>query len=105
MNLLDINPLLRLIQIIPLTLILIPLVRSYWQRKNKINGLRKTRVSLIFLISTLIFSNIYFFLFSYFKISRVLWISQLVVFLEKFLNIIAYWLLFYMFSHARQHKK
>ena len=105
MNLLDLNSILRIIQLIPLILMLIPLVNSYLIKRNKINGLRRVRVALIILISAMVFSNIYFFLFSYFKISRVLLISQFVVFIEKIFNILAYWLLLYLFSHARQHKK
>ena len=105
MNLLVLNPVLRIIQLIPLVLMLIPLINSYLIKRNRINGLRKVRVALIILITALIFSNIYFFSFSYFKISRSLSISQFIIFIEKIFNGVAYWLLFYLFSHARKHRK
>ncbi len=105
MTLLELNPYLRLLQLIPLFLIFCPLVKSYWTRKNKLNGLRRVRVALIMLVFALMFSTTYFFIFSLFGLSRLSPASQLTVFAEKVLNIMAYWLLFYMFSRARKHEK
>jgi len=104
MNINTVNAILRFIQLIPLVLVDIPLIQSYWQKKNQINGLRRTRVVLIILFSALIVSNIYFFIFSAFRLSRALPCNQIFVFCEKIISIIAYWLLYHLFRHARIHR-
>ena len=105
MNITTINSIFRTIQLIPLILVFYPIFRSYWQRKNQINGLRKTRLVLLFLISSLIISNTYFLVFSMLKISRAIPGNQIIVYGEKVINTVAFWLLFYLFRHASTSKR
>lgn len=95
----------RLLQLIPLVLVFIPIFCSYWQRRNKINGLRKIRVALLALLSSIIFSNVYFILFSYFDISRATTQGIVVLFLDKAINLIAYFLVYLFFKHASKHEE
>lgn len=103
MNIQLINIILRVFQLIPILFVFYSIFCSYWKRKNNINGLRKTRLVLLVLFGAIIISNFYFLIFSLFVISRANPFNQLFVVLEKIINLIAYWLLFYLFSHARKH--
>ena len=105
MEITEANTFFRALQLIPLICVFLPILKSYWQRKNQINGLRKTRFTLIILLIALIFSNIYFLIFSLFKISRAIPQNQIFVIIDKIVNLFAYWLLFYLFKHAAQHNK
>ena len=104
MTITKINSVLRLIQLIPLLLVFFPILNSYWEKRNSINGLRKTRMVLLILIASLIVSNLYFFIFSTFEISRANPHAQFIIIIEKIINIISYWLLYFLFSHARKHE-
>jgi len=104
MTITESNTIFRIIQLIPLILVFCPIFQSFWIRRNKINGLRKIRIVLLFLVSSLIISNTYFLVFSYFKISRTIPVAQTIVTIEKIINVVTYWLLFYLFRHAAKRK-
>lgn len=93
----------RLLQLIPLILVFIPIFCSYWHRRNRINGLRKIRVALLVLLSSIIFSNVYFIVFSYLNISRATPEGITILFLDKVINLVAYVLLYLFFKHASKH--
>lgn len=101
----EINILFRSLQLIPLTLVFIPLIKSCYARINKINGLRPTRLTLTFLVGGLIFSNLYFIIFSAFSISRTLPSSAIFLTIEKVVNLVAYFLLYFLFKKASTHEK
>jgi len=105
MNITQINSILRALQLIPLVLVFTPIFRSYYERRNSINGLRQTRLVLVTLIFALIFSNFYFLVFSIFRISRAVPTNQIIVIVDKIINIGAYWLLYFLFCKAKDHDK
>jgi len=100
-----INLFFRTIQIIPLLLVLYPIIKSYWQKRNHINGLRRIRVALIILILSIIFSNIYFMLFSYFNFSRNTVSGLIYLTLDKIVSLSAYLMLYWLFRHTSKEKK
>jgi hypothetical protein len=93
-----INSIFRFLNLIPLGTIFICLLRSYWIKRNTINGLRPTRTALTILIFALIFSNIYFFFFSVFRLSRASITNQYIVYAEKIVSLVAYWLMYWLFK-------
>lgn len=105
MNTGTINVVFRSLQLIPLFLVICPIFMSYWTKRNTINGLRSVRVVLLVLVSGLIFSNIYFIIFSLFNISRALPSSAFFMIAEKVVNLIAYGMLYWLFKHASTHSK
>lgn len=100
-----INLLFRGLQLIPLILVLLPIFKSYWQKRNHINGLRKIRVALIILISSIIFSNIYFMMFSYLSFPRNSTIGLIYLTADKLVSLSAYLVLYWLFKHSSSHAK
>ena len=103
MKILDISLFLRGLQFIPLIAVFIPLLRSCWDKRNKINGLRPTRLVLLFLFTGLIASNTYFVIFSLFNFSRALPLNQVAVVFEKIVSLVSYSMLYFLFKHAADH--
>ena len=95
----------RLLQLIPLVLVFFPIFFFFLERRNKINGLRKIRVALLALLASIIFSNVYFILFSIFTVSRATTPGIVVLFLDKVINLIAYFLVYLFFKHASKHEQ
>lgn len=96
----------RFLHLIPLVLVFIPLFKSFWDKRNSINGLRHTRITLIFLIFALILENIYFIYYgicSYLNGLSTISPNTGVLIIDKTINLIAYALLYYLFTHARKH--
>lgn len=105
MKILEYANMIRFLSFIPLSLVLYPLIRSYLEKKNTLNGLRPTRLALIMLFSGLFISNVYFFVFSLFNLSRSTTMSQYVTLFDKILTFIAYTTMYLLFRHASKHKK
>ncbi len=95
----------RILQIVPLVLLIIPIFGSYWVRRNTINGLRRTRLTLSLLLFSIIFENVLFILLGIEAVRENGVIAPSIPFLivDRSLNLVAYWLLYYLFSHARHH--
>jgi predicted Na+-dependent transporter len=104
MNITTINAIFRALALIPLIYVFYGLLVSCWEKRNTINGLKKTRRSLLILIFALIFSNAYFFFFSILKLSRTDPANQLVVVADKIINLVAYWLLYWLFKSHKTDK-
>lgn len=96
----------RTLQIIPIILVMIPLFRSYWVKRNIINGLRKTRVALLAILFSILFENLYFIYYGIVALamnkSNIIPETFFLV-VDKMVNLAAYFLLYYLFSHARRH--
>lgn len=96
----------RFVQVVPLVLIIIPLLKSYLEKINKINGLRRTRVILLFFFFSILAENIFFI---YYAVRSLLSGDNSVIpdvnilILDRIMNAIAYFLLYYLFTHARKH--
>ena len=103
---LQITIIFRFLQLIPLILVFCPIFNSYWVKRNTINGLRYTRLTLLFLIFALIFENLYFIYYGVESIlnkESVLTPDTTILIVDKIVNLLAYFLLYYLFTHARKH--
>lgn len=93
----------RFISIFPLSLIFITLFKTYWEKINTINGLRKTRVVLMVLVVALLIDQLYF---MYLGITNclmgnsVIMTNPITLFLDKGLMTLSFYGLFYLFRHA-----
>jgi membrane protein implicated in regulation of membrane protease activity len=89
-------------------MVFVPIFNSYWDKRNTINGLRQTRLTLLFLVFALIFENVYFL---YYGIGSILagvptiTPNTIVLIIDKLVNLTAYILLYYLFTHARKHNE
>lgn len=95
----------RIAQLIPVILVLIPVVRSYWQRRNHINGLRKIRLALILMLSAIIFTNIYLIGTSILGLSRATPPGFWLLIIDKIVGLVSFWGMFLLFRHASKHDK
>lgn len=108
MNNMVISIIFRTLSLIPVAFVFIPIFKSYWERKNKINGLRRTRVAILAVLFAIIFTNIYFIYENFKAIYLNLFHVSPNVFgliIDKFINLVAFILMFYLFKHASNHKK
>ena len=105
MNTLDVAFIIRILQFVPLVLVLLPLFRSYWIRRNILNGLRPTRIFLIILFSCLVLNNTYFVIFQILDLKRSVPSNQLFVLLDKIVSLVSYVALYWLFKHASMHGK
>lgn len=98
--------LIRLIGTIPLLLVFEGIARSYWHKRNTINGLRETRLVLLVLLFVLIFDNV---LFSLFNIKFALFGGEHtnvpLTYLDRISVASAFFLLYYFFKYAIRERK
>ena len=96
----------RILQAIPLFLVILPIFISYWEKRNTINGLRHTRVVLLILFGSIFIENLYFIYYAAVSLiykNNTLTPDTFILIADKTLTLASYFLLYYLFSHARKH--
>jgi hypothetical protein len=106
MNNITLTIIFRTLQCIPLLLIIIPIFISYWDKRNTLNGLRKTRLVLLALFTSILIENLYFIYYAVVAMinnQKNLVPDTLFLIIDKIIIFATYMLLYYLFSHARKH--
>jgi hypothetical protein len=93
----------RFLSIIPLTIMLFSISKTYWDKRHCINGLRKTRVVLMFFFLGLWIDN---FLFIFANTQSALsmlpnvQVNIFYTYIDKIILAISYYVMYYLFLHA-----
>jgi len=106
MNTITLTIIFRTLQCIPLILIIIPIFKSYWEKRNTLNGLRKTRLVLLALFTSILIENFYFIYYAVKALlnnQNALVPDTLFLIVDKLIVLATYVILYYLFSHARKH--
>lgn len=93
----------RLISIAPLSLIFYVIFCSFWEKINSINGLRKTRITLMILMLALLMDQFYFLYLGInaaVKQVPVIYTGPVMLFLDKLLMTASFFTLYYLFRHT-----
>jgi hypothetical protein len=108
MNNIYISIIFRALSLIPLILVFSPVFKSYWQRLNKINGLRRTRVALLTSLFAIIFTNVFFICEGLRALADgkdFVIPNTYGLILDKVITLVSFIVLYHLFKHASTHKK
>lgn len=98
-----ISAIFRFFSIFPLVMIFVTIFKTFWEKINTINGLRRTRISLMLLMLALLIDNIYFFLMAVINLFdgvNSIATDPVILFFDKLLMAISFYTLYFLFKHA-----
>lgn len=93
----------RFLSLIPLLLVFVSVAWSYWEKKNTINGLRRTRIFLLILLVALIIDNLIFLIVSacaLYDSNPYIVVPYVWTIFDKLIMTVALYCFYYLFKHA-----